>query len=914
MFFKQLKKRPVARLTKLGLWAVRHYKLVIGLWLVAFFSSFFIYTSVIDRESFPTIALPINIVTVNYLVDDSQQVDQKVSLPLSQSLVAIESVDLVQATASNNQSVVVVIFKSGTNIDVGQQLIEAKIKADKPLPEGAQFEVSSIDIAGYLGQYDLLLGLYEANDKSPVGQLQVTADQVAVELAKFDQFELVETVPLIITGHQDGQTISRQVSFNQIGLTQDNGQLKSFRTVFLGVKRNPDLNILQLSDFVDRVIDRTTIKSKNQVDYRLTKVADGAWIINDQINSLQSNLVFGLVAIVVISLLLLTWRSAIITVLFMITVILLSIGVLYFLGVSLNLVTLFSLVLALGLFVDDSIIIVESFESQLLVKRGTKKFDSVVAAGLGRVISASWAGTLTTVLVFVPLMFIAGVLGDVIRYLPITIIVALLISFLLSVTLIPALARVVMFNRPRGKQFNKFNPVAKLMPQLAHWVGILPRLMLTKKRALAKKLLLVTLIFGSLFIAGSLSLSSQLGFNIFPPSDDTTNFYYSINYKGRWDLKDAQKVAAEAQQLALSTLTANNVERIVYDQLLPDNRQLLATVYLTPRQERQQTSSQLIDQLDQVFDQQLESKFNLEVGLIANNPGPQGSDYPLSLILTTTDLTQARQLATELTDYLTDKKFTQSGQPGLQVIDVQPPAPAEVINRRNGKLSLTLAIKFDQSPPTSGQLIAVQDTINADFSSDKLTEKGFNETNLEVDLGQESDNVEAFDSLGIIYVLALVSIYILLVSQFRSFIQPLLMLVAIPFTLPGVIIYLYSTQTPLSFFVMLGFVGLAGIAVNNTILLTDYANWEKRSGKSPSAAIAQAIKDRWRPLVTTTLTTLFALLPLLLDDPFWRALAGTIVTGLTSSTLMVIIVFPAIYLLTGYLSWRVGQLLAKKRK
>ena len=102
-------------------------------------------------------------------------------------------------------------------------------------------------------------------------------------------------------------------------------------------------------------------------------------------------------------------------------------------------------------------------------------------------------------------------------------------------------------------------------------------------------------------------------------------------------------------------------------------------------------------------------------------------------------------------------------------------------------------------------------------------------------------------------------------------------------------------------------IGLVGIAVNNTILMTDYANQERRTGATAVEAISRAASRRFRPLITTTLTTLAALLPLALSDPFWEALAFTIIFGLASSTFLVILAYPYYYLAAEWLRTRASR-------
>lgn len=107
---------------------------------------------------------------------------------------------------------------------------------------------------------------------------------------------------------------------------------------------------------------------------------------------------------------------------------------------------------------------------------------------------------------------------------------------------------------------------------------------------------------------------------------------------------------------------------------------------------------------------------------------------------------------------------------------------------------------------------------------------------------------------------------------------------------------------------MLGVFALIGISLNNTILLTDYANRARKEGEKPVDAIAGAVRERLRPLLTTSITSVFALLPLALNDPFWEGLAFALIFGLISSTILVILVFPYFYLIEESISSYVGRL------
>jgi HAE1 family hydrophobic/amphiphilic exporter-1 len=159
---------------------------------------------------------------------------------------------------------------------------------------------------------------------------------------------------------------------------------------------------------------------------------------------------------------------------------------------------------------------------------------------------------------------------------------------------------------------------------------------------------------------------------------------------------------------------------------------------------------------------------------------------------------------------------------------------------------------------------------------------------------------------GPLFVVMIVAMALL----FRSLLQSLLILTALPFAIFGVANGLYWSNNEISFFTMLGVFALIGISLNNTILLTDYANQAKARGKKSVAAMAEALRARFRPLLTTSVTSVLALLPLALNDPFWEGLAFALMFGLVSSTILVVIVFPYFYLIDE----SIGELFRRLRK
>ena len=230
---------------------------------------------------------------------------------------------------------------------------------------------------------------------------------------------------------------------------------------------------------------------------------------------------------------------------------------------------------------------------------------------------------------------------------------------------------------------------------------------------------------------------------------------------------------------------------------------------------------------------------------------------------------------------------------GLSEIRISDPQVQ--IFRLDGRAMVNLQISYQPKNVSETIVRQTEALIRERFTPRYLIEQGYSEEALSNDNLQPSFE-ESFNSLIYVFPLALLLVYVLLIWQFKSWLQPLILFLALPFALAGVLNWLHFSQTSMSFIIGVGFITLIGVAINNTILLTTYANQARRT-LEPAEAISRALRERFRPLVITTLTTILALLPLALNDFFWQNLALTIIWGLISSTVLVILVFPYCYLL-----------------
>ncbi len=161
--------------------------------------------------------------------------------------------------------------------------------------------------------------------------------------------------------------------------------------------------------------------------------------------------------------------------------------------------------------------------------------------------------------------------------------------------------------------------------------------------------------------------------------------------------------------------------------------------------------------------------------------------------------------------------------------------------------------------------------------------------------GEPTDTQEQLNTMLMSFLVAIFIVYMVLVIQFNSFQQPFVILMSVPFSLIGIIFGLIVTGNNLGVFAMMGIVALVGIAVNDAIVLLDFANYQRKMGMTIKEAITDAVKIRFLPVIATSLTTMGGVLPLALYNESFSQLGFAIVFGLFASTILTLLVIPLIY-------------------
>jgi multidrug efflux pump subunit AcrB len=877
-------------LQRFSLFFFKHARTSVFMWIAVLIFGVLCYTTFLQRQGFPSIDIPVSTISGTYFVNDEAKVDHDLARPVSQAIANTPEVKSVTTKSDKNFATFIVEYNSGITSAKGSQKVQQSV-ARVDTPSAAKLQYQTIDAAQFDNKYDLIVSTY-GDDQTTSGELTDHAQNVAHALGSADGIAKAEVIDQFKTAQNPvtGTNVTMQDSFDRFG-TRENGQLMFHNAVSVGVIAKPHTDALKLYDAAQAKLDGLPASSIHSIIS-----ADFAESIRQQVHALQDNLGEGLIIVIIVSFLLISWRAGLATALSMATVLFMTVGALKLFGYTLNTITLFALILSLGLIVDDTTIVAEAIDANQ--KEGRSRRDTVALA-IKRVARASVAGTSVTILTFAPMLFIGGILGSFIRALPITIITSIALSLVVSLALIPFLSRsLVLTSKPRNKEKSR-NPVIKAENFISSRLASTIRWTTgRRRRQLGVAAIAFAISFG--FLMGSFSFFSKLKFDIFPAGKDSDAMTVTLQFAQGTTLPQAEAATDHANTL-IGNAVGTHVQHVQY---LSSGSAQTATAQLTldPFTERSKTAPMLHKDLDRAF-----TGFEGATVTVAEaSAGPPKDEAPFKVQIHTEDTAKAQAITQDLIAYLQNRQITRPN--GTNVTIVKPElTDATTISRKDGQRIFEVHAGFS-SDDTSALVTLAQKDVQKAFDTKKIATYGLDKDAMKFDFGEEQENQDSFKSMMLAFPVLLIAMFVLLAVFFRSLLQPLLIFMAIPFSFFGVAAGLHFTDNPLSFFVMIGFFALIGIAVNNTIMLVDYANQERRSGKGYTESMAQAIHHRFRPLLTTSLTSMVALTPLALSDPFWQPLAVTLIFGLLSSTFLVVVSFPYYWLAAEWLRLKTKQL------
>lgn len=882
-------------LSKLSLFVFDRSRTAAVIWLCLTVFGVFSYTTFLKREGFPSINIPYSVISGTYFANDASKVDEQVAKPIGDVVLKNSHVKSVQSQAQGTFYVVTVQYKEGTNVNSVNKELESEIKKAQ-LPQQATVKVETPKIGFTERGDDGVVSLYTT--KKNVSQAEMVKQGEALATFLKDKhlanLESVSVVDPFVSGIDPltGQTATRQTKFDRYGERKDNTN-KFYDSVAVGFTQKDGSDVIKLNHAIEDAVHE--YNSKHSADsFSAVVSATYAHDITDQIGELQKSMFEGLLAVLIIGSLVIAIRASLITILAMITVLSITLGVLFVAGYSLNTITLFSLILCMGLIVDDTIIMVEALDAQ---RRKRKDPRETVQVATRKVSRAMVAATSTAALSFAPLLFVGGILGSFIRAIPVTVITSLVVSLLVALIFIPLFARYLLLGKKQMGADNVNEPAAGIEAKIAEFI-CKPMLWARNKKKRLFGVGTTAVLIGLAFVIAAMFLFQKVTFNIFPPSKDSNGLSVTMTFDQGNTIAEAEKTSDRATDIISDTLGSNFKTASYYANA--SDQKAMMTVYITPYDQREVTAPQLVDTLNAKF-----KNFDgahVKVGQL--DVGPPASAFTVRI--ETADREKAMKLAKSMQAYLQDRKLTRPSGEKATITETSISDPGTV-SRNEGKQYVEVTANFDGTDTTTLVTLA-QKAVDDEYTESKLNSQfGLDKDTIKYDFGQEEENQDSFKALALAFPILLFVIYLLLAVQFRSLAQPLLIFMALPFSLFGITLGLYLTDNAFSFFAMLGFFALIGLSIKNTILLTDYANQLRRTGDSAIDAAVGALAERFRPLIATSLTAVVSLIPLALSSPFWEGLAVVLISGLLSSTFLVLTVFPYYYLGAEYLRLRISR-------
>lgn len=872
-------------LPRLGVLVFDHARLAAIAWILLLLFGLASYSVFLKREGFPSVNIPFTVVSGAYLVNDPAKVDRDIAEPLSNIILQDSRVKDVQTQSRGTFYSIVVQYKDDkTDVAAANRELQQNIQDAGVMPRQATLTVESPKFGFTDRGDDVVISTYLTQPGARTQDLNQEAQQV-VGYIKAQQLDSVNDISVIdpyVKGVNPatGKQVETQARFDRYG-QRVGGQTKFYPAASIGITQKPGTDVIKLDKKLEQALADYNAQHAGS-PFTSVVSATYATDITAQVNELQRALLEGLLAVLVVGSVVIAIRASLITVISMLTVLAITAGVLYVIGYSLNTITLFSLILCLGLVVDDTIIMVEAIDAQ---RRRLTNPRRIIRVATRKVSRAMVSATFTAALSFAPLLFVGGILGGFIRAIPVTVITSLLVSLSVALVFIPLFARGLLLGKRQLGSKGVREPAAGVEARIAHAISR-PMLWARHSRARLVGVGLAAVFIGLVFIAAGGFIFKKVTFNIFPPSKDSNGMTVAIHYPPGTTIQKAQAIADRADDIVASQLGGNMRSAAYYGGASEQSATL--NVQLIPYNQRDVTAPQLQDQLNQAF-----ANFagaSVEVNQVDVGPPPSA----FTVRIQTDDRTDAFKLAKDVEAFLTDVKLVRPSGEVARVKEVTVSDPG-TYTRDMGKQYVSVTATFDATD-TSTLVGLAKTAVSKQFNAQKLASYGLPPSALDYNIGQEQENQDSFKSLALAFPILLLVIYLLLAVQFRSLLQPLLIFMAIPFSLFGITLGLYLSDNAFSFFAMLGFFALVGLSLKNTILLTDYANQLRRAGESPVDAAVGALHERFRPLIATSLTAVVSLIPLAITSPFWEGLAIVLISGLLSSTFLVVTVFPYYYL------------------
>ncbi|MGI6452573.1 MAG: efflux RND transporter permease subunit [Syntrophomonadaceae bacterium] len=978
-------------------------------------------------DLYPEMKFPVAAVITSYQGAGPEEVESQVTEPLEGVLTTLGNLETLQSFSSSGQSVVIVSFKWGTDIDNAALDIREKVgMVESYLPDGVEKptvfkmdptmmpilqmgiggkdlaqlqsiaeevieprlsripEIASVEITGGLQREVRVevdpvklenygLSLSQVNQVLQMENFNTSAGTVEHGGRKYfvrnlQQFEKIDDIRNVAILSPTGNTIFlRDIAEITDGYKDVNQitKMNGISAVGIHCLKQTDANTINACDAVRQEMEK--ISQELGIDFEVEYVFDQSLYIKETIDSTKKMMYEGaILAMLVLFLFLRNGRSTVI----IFTAIPLSVVatfiIMYFTNYTVNLLTLGGLALGIGRIVDDSIVVFENIYRHRSLGLPPKE---AAIAGASEVGNAVVAATLTIIAVFIPMVFVEGLAAILFKPLAMTISFAIFSSLLVALTIVPLMSSRMLTDKSMHKKDQKTGFIYRTANKFGNWIDTLgERYKVLLEKALKQRRRVVVIV--TVLMIASLAGIPFIGAEFLPAMDSGE---ISINIetdKGNL-LEETDYITAQVEEKLREIPEVETVFTSIGGTIMMmSGGQDKATLYvkLCPKTERDKSVGDVAEEIRQSISDIAGAKFEVGVMDMASMMGSGGA---INVQVRGDDLKVLKEISSEVAEVVRNVPGTREvsnsltdGSPEFQIkVDRNRAAAygltpvqiaSEVRNAMQGtvatryrvegeeidvrvryqqqstndlshlsnltifsptghlvRLSQVATFEMAQGPVTINRTDQVRiaeinaDLLNRDLKSvmDDI-KAGVSDISLPAGYtveygGANQEMVEAFSSLAIALLLAIILVYAVMAIQYESFFNPFVIMFSVPTAIIGVILGLFITGRTFNVPAFIGLIMLVGIVVSNAIVFVDYLKQLRERGMERDAAIIETGRVRLRPILMTAFSTILAMFPLSLGigegAEAQAPLATVIIGGLLVSTLITLVLVPVVY-------------------
>ncbi|MDD7185860.1 MAG: efflux RND transporter permease subunit [Oscillospiraceae bacterium] len=833
-------------------------------------------------------------------------------------------------------------------------------QGQKDLDKSKEDAHKAIDLSGLLSM-DTLSGILTAQDFAmPAGYVKQGNASWIVNVG--DEIKSIEEVQNLVLADlkMDGIEPIRIKDVADVVVTDDSADIYAKINGEDGVVLSfSKQSSYATADVAENIAEKFDELSEEYEGLKFITLMNQGDYIHLVVNSITSSLLWGaLFAVIVLFIFLRDIRPTFITLCSIPISVIFAIVLMYFSGVSLNMMSLSGLSIAVGMLVDNSIVVIEN------IYRLKSKGESVAKAaisGATQVAGAVTASTLTTICVFLPIVFVDGLTRTLFVDMALTLGYALIASLIISLTFVPATAS-KMLKKDIKKKSEKPNGITAKYKKAVTW-------------CLSHKIAVFAIAI--VLLVGSIMAEMSRGFT-FMPDMDMPQLSATLETELGTSFEDTTALADEAMKRIQSVEDVETVGAMIssdsgMSMMGGGGSSNAVTFYIMLDENKKRSSNEIIKEINELcsdLDCDFEATGSTDVSALMGGSG-------ISVNIYGDDLEQLQQSAKEVSEIVSGVEGTQNILNGLEEND---PALKITVDKEKAMLNgLTVAQIFQEMSDaltTEKKAIDVifDDTSYAVYVSDENTDSlsvddiknytmevtaqdgtvsevklsdvasveeteslssisrknqkryltvsaeiadGYNVSlvssdveealnsyeapkGIKIEISGENENImDSMKQLVEMLLLGVMLVYMIMVAQFQSLKSPFIIMFTIPLAFTGGMLGLFVTGFEISVISMLGFVMLCGIIVNNGIVLVDYINQLRLDGMERRKAIAEAGATRMRPIFMTSITTILGLIVMALGigdgAEMMQPIAVVCIGGLLYATLLTLFVIPCLY-------------------